>query len=41
MERWAVQGMDQGVIEEVMGGASDGSGSNRSSDGLCKLWIRE
>jgi hypothetical protein len=40
-ERWVVQAMYQGVIEGVMGGASDGSRSNRWSDGLCKLFIRE
>ena len=40
-ERWMVQAMDQGAIEEAMDGASDGSGSNRRSDGWCKRWIRE
>jgi hypothetical protein len=33
--------MDQGAIERAMDGASDGSESNRRSDGWFKRWIRE
>jgi hypothetical protein len=32
-ERWVVQGVDQGVIKEAMGGTSDGPGSYRRRDG--------
>jgi len=38
-ELWMVQAVDQGAIEAAMGAASDGSESNRLSDGCCKLWI--
>ena len=34
------QAMDQGAIEEAMDGASNGSGSNRRSDGCCHLQYR-
>ena len=33
--------MDQGSIERATDDASDGSGSNRRSDGRCERWIRE
>jgi hypothetical protein len=36
-----VQAMDQGATEEVMDDSSDGSESNRRSDGLCQQSIRE
>jgi hypothetical protein len=36
-----VQSMEQETIEGAMDGESDGSGSNRRSDGWIKLWMRE
>ena len=36
-----VRAMDQGAIEGAMGSVSDGSESNRKSDGWCEGQIRE
>ena len=37
--QWIVQALDQGEMEGVLYGASDGSISNRRHDGCYKRWI--
>ena len=34
-----VRAVDQGAVEGVTHGASDGSENNRRSDGWCEQWI--
>jgi hypothetical protein len=42
MDQGAKEGeMDHGAIAGAMVGASNGSRSNRLSDGRCERWIRE
>jgi hypothetical protein len=36
-----VRAVDQGAIERATDNASDGSKSNRRSDGWCERWIME